>query len=114
MPRRSIATRAAGLRSQADYPYALIKRSCALAQLGRHHEALEDQERALEMLRSQAASDPAPWSGPHIAYSEAAVRRLRDAVAAGQQTPIAEICEEPDDGLDQRRARSPMLPPVDR
>jgi tetratricopeptide (TPR) repeat protein len=101
-----------GLKAQPDYTWALIKRSCALAQLGRVPEALKDMEQALDLLRK---SDPelfvSKGSREMNARTEAIVGELRQATASAGSKPNSIPCDGyPDYGGEWPRTRSQWLP----
>ncbi|MFN3944536.1 MAG: tetratricopeptide repeat protein [Allosphingosinicella sp.] len=85
-----------GMRSQPDYAFAFLQRSCAFALLGRHREALADHEQGLRLLRSMQERQDDRLIARHVAEAGTAVERLRRAVADGERAPVDAPCR--DDG----------------
>ena len=80
-----------GLESQADYSGAYRVRSCARARLGQIEAALDDQERAHELLTSIARDNPSIVA-EEIALSQALVDALRQARTAAPRSPFRADC----------------------
>ena len=104
----AVSQLAAGLESQPDYPWALFRKSCAEALLGRMPEALADQQAGLALLRRFADGDLQPWKHD-LQRATQIEAQLRNAAAAKQTLTSKDLCS----GFwhdKMRRARSELLP----
>jgi len=107
----AIAEFTVGLESQPDYQWALSKRACAAASLGRHRAALADQERAVKLGEETVAASPGRRAFVFNLDRARAVRdTLRVAVDKGETAAIKDLCTGYWPADEERRARSPLLP----
>jgi len=108
----AIAEYTAGLKSQPDYEWGLIKRACSAATLGRLRAALADQEQAVTLNEKTVETSPGRVSFAfNLARAKAVRDILRAAVASESTAAMPDLCSGywPADG--ERRARSSLLPP---
>ncbi len=106
----AVAEFTAGLRSQPDYEGAFDMRACALARLGRLHEALDDDRTAERLYRKL------PTSGEEARVRAFELRRLARiqaqlsaAIAAGKPATSQVSCGGWWPWRMVRRERSPVL-----
>jgi tetratricopeptide (TPR) repeat protein len=98
-----------GLKFQPDYAWAYILRSCAYASQGMVMQALEDQTKALSLMR---ALPPRGLSADRFDLERATAveRGLADEVASGQTEARKESCGGYWRQPEHARTRSPALP----
>lgn len=100
-----------GLTDQPDFPWALAKRACSEAALGRLRAALADQERAVRLIEEAVPTSSGRKAAEFNLNRARAVRdELRAGVAKDETATLSGLCagywpidEEP-------RPRSPLLP----
>lgn len=87
----AIADLDAGLLIQADYPSAYTRRGCARAALGRLKEAIEDFDRANELLAALpgGASSPVRLDMDAVQSDR---RAVANAIAARPRAPVSGTC----------------------
>ena len=101
---------AEGLRSQAGYPWARIRRACMLARLGRLDEALAEQDQGVRLLReAQAKGAPSPEQVHELTWATGQAARLRAAAAADPKTKLDLACDSGWSDASRHRERSPLL-----
>lgn len=107
----AIAEFTVGLESQPDYQWALSKRACAAASLGRHRAALTDQERAVKLGEETVAASPGRRAFVfNLERAKAARETLRAAVEKGETAAIHGLCKGYWPADEEPRAKSPLLP----
>lgn len=107
----AIAEFTMGLNAQPDYQWALSKRACAAASLGRHRAALADQERAVKLGEETVAASPGRRAFTFNLERAKTVREtLRAAVEKGETAAIKGLCTGYWPADEESRARSPLLP----
>jgi tetratricopeptide (TPR) repeat protein len=101
-----------GVDGQPDYAYVYTQRACARARLGRLSEALDDQRRGLDLIKEDAAMRPdEAGTQQDLDRATAVLADLGRQVAADPATPTDTACGGYFEGVDIRRARSPLLTP---
>lgn len=107
----AIAEFTVGLASQPDYQWALSKRACAAASLGRHRAALADQEQAVKLGEETVAASPGRRAFAFNLDRAKAVRdALRAAVDRGDATAMKDLCTGYWPTDEEPRPRSPLAP----
>lgn len=107
-PREAIEAIAAGLRSQADYPFAFFMRACSHAKLGQIRDALADQERGLALLSAAARDNPDAYARD-LETARASAEELRGLAAARSRRPTEAACNRLWQRNLETRSRSPLL-----
>lgn len=108
----AIAEFTVGLEAQPDYEWALTKRACAAANLGRLRAALADQEQAVRLAEETVAASPGRKPAAfNLARTKAVRDILRDAIAKGATPPPQDLCSGYWPGDEPRRGRSSLLSP---
>lgn len=102
-----------GLEQQPDYSWALMRRACARAGLGKLREALEDQEQGAKLLGAvYAGLSIQPYAKFDIEHANAVADQLRAAIAKDPNAKLDAPCGGYWDGAEVWRARSALLPPA--
>jgi tetratricopeptide (TPR) repeat protein len=102
----------AGLETQPDYAWALVRRACSLGRLGRLRQAVADQKRAAALIgKLRPRENELKGMSHNRAWATAALRQLeRDLAVKAAKSDAA--CSGYWEGGDSRRERSPLLPPA--
>lgn len=101
----------AGLASQPDYSWALLRRACSLAQLGRLSDALADQTRGVTLRRASLKdTESTPATEHDTARAEQILTDLKARVALGDAQPSGVACGGYWAATEAKRGRSPLLP----
>lgn len=96
-----------GMETQADYPWAFIRRGCAEASVGRLAKASDDFDQGMMLLNRFAPNAPSSSFTDNLAQLMAIKRKL--ASASGRATPMLNLCNGFSGLGDQSRAKSKLL-----
>jgi tetratricopeptide (TPR) repeat protein len=109
-PDEAIGEFSAGLKSQPDYSWALVKRACVYGRTGKLAEAVADQEEAVKLLdRDPAAALQETKS--NRAHAGEVLSRLRELLAKDAHAKTDIACAGYQSAQAAKRARSELLPP---
>lgn len=100
-----------GLADQPDFPWALAKRACSEAALGRLRAALADHERAVRLIEEVVPTSSARNAAEFNLDRARAVRdELRAGVAKDETATLPGLCAGYWPTNEEPRPRSPLLP----
>ena len=106
----AIAEFTAGLKSQPDYSWALVKRACAYGRTGKLAEAVADQDAAVKLL-DQDTTEPLQESKLNHAHAREVLNGLRELQAKDAHAKTDVACVGYLSAQATKRARSELLPP---
>lgn len=106
----AIAEFSAGLKSQPDYSWALVKRACAYGQTGKLAEAVADQDAAMKLLDRDPAG-ALQETKSNREHAGEVLTRLRELLAKDAHARSDVACTGYLSGQGTKRARSELLPP---
>lgn len=98
-----------GLGTQSDYSYAYLRRSCALASMGRITEALADERRGHALLHRPGNGGNSAQDRWVLEQADERLALLIDRSATAPTDPMPEICGRFDS--ETWRERSPLIGP---
>ena len=106
----AISEFSAGLKSQPDYSWALVKRACAYGRTGKLAEAVADQDAAVKLL-DQDPNEPLQESKLNHQHAREVLSGLRELQAKDPHAKTDVACTGYLSGQSTKRARSELLPP---
>lgn len=100
-----------GLANQPDFPWALIKRACSYAAVGRLRQALADQERGVMLIEAAIPSSAGRRAAQfNLVRARAVQDQLRTAIEKDTGMTAPSLCGGYWPVDEERRTRSPLLP----
>jgi tetratricopeptide (TPR) repeat protein len=106
----AIAEFSAGLKSQPDYSWALVKRACAYGRTGKLAEAVADQDAAVKLFDRDLA-EPLQEAKLNHAHAREILNGLRELQTKDAHARTDVACTGYLSAQATKRARSELLPP---